>query len=84
MVKFSNLLVDKTLHGLGMDRCDVIRSPVKISCLSITYVIVTLVIDTVMSFYNYWTFKTFVKICVSVQSRIAGNSNSLLKMAELL
>ena len=28
MVKLSDLLVDKSLHGQGMDRRDVIRSPV--------------------------------------------------------
>ena len=29
------------------------------------------------SFYNYWTFKTYLKIRVSVQTRVAGNSKSV-------
>ena len=52
--------------------------------LSITYGLVMLTIDDVKPFYNYWTFKPYVKIRVSVKTRVTGNSNSLFKMAESL
>ena len=51
MVKLSALLVDKSLHGQGKDRRDVIRSPVWIFITSsIPYGIGTLTIDGVKSF----------------------------------
>ena len=37
-----------------------------------------------VGFYYYRAFKTYVKIHVSVQTRVKGNSNSLFKMAESL
>ena len=51
MVKLSDLLVDKSLHGQGTDRRDVIQLPVLLFMTSsITYGIVTLTIDGVTSF----------------------------------
>ena len=51
MVKLSDLLVDKSLHGQGPARRDISRSPVWIFMTSsITYGIVTLTIDGVTLF----------------------------------
>ena len=47
---------------------------------SITYGIETLTIDGLTFFYSYLTFKMYVKIRVTVSTRVAGNSDSLFKM----
>ena len=67
MVKLSDLLVDKSLHGQGTDRRDVIRSPVWIFMTSyITYGIVTLTIDGVTSFLQLLDVQNVRKIRISV------------------
>ena len=58
MVKLSDLLVDKLLHGLGADRRDVMTS-------SITYGILTLTIDGVTSSLQLLDVQNVRKIRVS-------------------
>ena len=85
MVKLSDLLVDKSLHKHGMDRRDVIRSPVWFSWRHLTNTgIVTLTIDGVALFLQLLEVQMYVKMRVSVKIRVAGNSDSLFKMAESL
>ena len=52
MVKLSDLLVDKSLNGLGTDQRHVIRSVTSLIFMAsfITYDIVTLTIDGITSF----------------------------------
>ena len=78
MVKLSDLLVYKSLHGLGTERCLIFMTS------SITNGIVTLTIVGVTSFLQLLDVQMYVKIGVSVQTRVAGNSDSLSKMAETL
>ena len=62
MVKLSDLLIDKSLHGQGTDRRDVIWLPVWIFMTSsITYGIVTLTIDGVTSFLQLLDVKNVRK-----------------------
>ena len=42
----------------------------------ITYILVTLIIDGVTSFLQLMDVKTYVKIRVSVQTRVTGNFNT--------
>ena len=51
---------------------------------SITYGIVTLTIDGVTSFLQLLDVQNVRKIRVSVQTKVAGISNRLFKMAESL
>ena len=51
---------------------------------SISYGIVTLIIDGVTSFYHYLMFKNVRKDTRSSLKRAAGNVDSLFKMAESL
>ena len=51
---------------------------------SITYGIVTLTIDGVTSFLQLLDVHNYVKIRIAVQTRVAGKSDSLFKMAESL
>ena len=74
MVKFSDLLVAKSLHGLARHH-SVASLIFMMSC--ITYSLAMLTIDGVMSFLHLWTFKTYIK-------RATGNSYALYKMAESL
>ena len=67
MVKLSDLLVDKSLHGQGMDRRDVIRSTYWIFMTSsITYCIVTLTKDGVTSFLQLLDVKNERKMRITV------------------
>ena len=50
MFKLSDLLVDKSLYGLGTDRRDIMWSSVNFIMSSISYGIVTMTIDGVSSF----------------------------------
>ena len=52
MVKLSDLLVDKSLPGLGTDRRDVVIASLNFMASSLSYGIVTLTIDGVTSFLH--------------------------------
>ena len=73
MDKFSDLLVDKSLHGLR----DAIWP-------SITYSLVELAIDSVMSFLLLMVVQNIRKTRISVWTRVTGHSVSLFKMADSL
>ena len=79
MVKFSDLLVEKSQHGLtwnifaaSLIMFDVIY-PIKL---------VTLPIDDVKSFLQLIDIQMYVKLRISIKIRFIGNCYVLLKMAE--
>ena len=49
---------------------------------SITNSLVTLTIDDITLFLQLLDVQNIRKICVSIQTRVMGNSNSIFKMAE--
>ena len=80
MVKFSDLLVEKSLHGLVC--CHLVASLIFMSS-SIMYSLVTLTIDGVTLFLQLMDIQNISKNRYLVQTRVTGNSNILFKMEEL-
>ena len=78
MVKFSDLLVAKSLHRLA--RYNLVASLIFMTSCT-TYSLAMLTIDSVMSFLHLSMFKTYINERFS-SNRVTGNSNALYKMAE--
>ena len=80
MVKFSGLLVDKSLHGLGTDW----RASLIFMTSSITYSLVTLTIHDVTSFLQLMEVQNvnFVNHSFQFKQELQEKSTTLFKMAQ--